>query len=92
MIRILSTLLLVLLLQGCAFLDYFKNPPSIPPGIPVNISTEALKECPLLKNDVTVASFEDAIIAYGDVAAAYGTCANKQKASIRLIKELGNIK
>ena len=92
MIKTLATILVVFSLQGCAFLDYFKNPPAIPSGAPVNISAEALVECPLLKSDVIVASFEDAIVAYSDVAVAYGNCANKQKSSIKLIKELGNIK
>lgn len=92
MIKSLVTILLILLIQGCAFLDYFKKPPAIPPGTPVNISAEALKECALLKDTVLIVSFEDAIVAYGDLAGAYGTCANKQKSSIKLIKEFGNIK
>lgn len=85
-------ILLILSLQGCAFLDYFKKQPSIPPGAIVNISPDALKECNLLKDTVVVISFEDAITAYGDLATEYGACASKQKTSIKLIKQLGNIK
>lgn len=94
MIKSLATLLLIFSLQGCAFLDYFKNknPPAIPPGAPVNISPDALKECNLLKEDILVITFEDVIVAYGSLAAEYGACAQKQKSSVKLIKQLGNIK
>ena len=90
--KVLIGILLVLSLQGCAFLDYFKKPPpSIPPGTIINVSPDALKECNLLKDTVVVISFEDAITAYGDLATEYGACASKQKISIKLIKQLGNI-
>jgi hypothetical protein len=91
MIKPLVAFLIALSIQGCAFLDHSKNSPAIPPGAPVNISAEALTTCPLLKDSVLVSSFEEAIILYGDLAETYEVCANKQKASIKLIKELGNI-
>lgn len=92
MIKTLVTILLIFSLQGCAFLDYFKKPPSIPPGVPVNIAPDALKTCNLLKEDLLIITFEDAVGAYAYLATEYGACANKQKSSIKLIKELGNIK
>lgn len=94
MIKTLVTILLIFSLQGCAFLDYFKkhNEPSIPPGVPVNIAPDALKECNLLNEAILVVTFEDAISAYGSLATEYSGCANKQKTSIKLIKQLGNIK
>lgn len=93
MIKTLAGILLVLSLQGCAFLDYFrdKEPPSVPPGVTLNISAEALRECNLLNDNVIVITFEDAITAYGVLATEYGTCASKQKLSVKLIKQLGNI-
>lgn len=93
MIKTLVTILLIFSLQGCAFWNKFKNPPpSIPPSVPVNIEPDALKECNLLNEAVLVVSFEDAISAYGSLATEYSTCAGKQKTSIKLIKQLGNIK
>lgn len=90
MTKLLAAILLVFTIQGCAFLDRVK-PPSIPPGVTVNVAPDALKECNLLNDQVVVITFEDAITAYGSLATEYSTCANKQKLSIKLIKQLGNV-
>lgn len=66
--------------------------PIVPPDQKVDIAAEALESCPKLSETVVVTSFEDSIVAYGDLATNYGKCANKQNTSIKLIKQLGNIK
>ncbi len=81
-------------LQGCAFLDYFKNPepPLIPPAAVVHIDNDLLQGCSLLNEELSIITFEDSIVAYGDLSTKYGICAQKQAASIKLIKKFGNIK
>jgi hypothetical protein len=87
--RLLVTILLIFSLSGCAFLN---KPVSIPTGTPVNINPDLLKECPLLDEGLQVATFEDVVIVYSNLAKTYGYCAMQQKNSVKLIKELGNIK
>lgn len=86
--RLISIILLALFLQGCNTIPEI----AIPADKPVNISKEALEPCSLLKENLAISSFEDAIVAYGDLSTAYGTCANKQFTSIKLLKQFGNIK
>ncbi len=91
--RIIPILVLIIFLQGCAFLDYFRNPdiPQIPPAAVVHIDKEAIQECLLLNEEVTINTFEDSIAAYGDLSTKYGICALKQSSSIKLIKKFGNL-
>lgn len=92
--RILSIFILTLSLQGCAFLDWFRKPepPVVPPDVVVHIDSKLLEQCEQLKTDLQLSSFDQFIIEYGNVATLYGKCASKQAASVKLIKELGNIK
>lgn len=92
--KFIPIIILSFLLQGCAFLDFFKKRDE-PPAITtqqVNIDSKALELCELLKEDLKVETFEESLVVYGDLATKYATCARKQKASIKLIKEIGNIK
>ena len=88
--RVTLLLVLVLALQGCAFFQ--KRAPSIPPSTVVTIDKAALEQCSLLKEDLVVVTFEDALLVYGELATAYGTCATKQATSVKLLKQFGNIK
>lgn len=86
--KFVATLLICLALLGCGH-----NPPA--PAITINktveIAKEALEPCVLLQDSV-ITSFEDVLVAYGDLATKYGICASKQNTSITLLKQFGNIK
>lgn len=65
------------------------------PGITpkaVNIDSTALEQCAALKEDIQIASFDQFIPLYGDLATMYGNCATKQAGSVKLLKQFGNIK
>lgn len=93
--KFIPVLLIALVLQGCAALDFFKKP--APPAIPaetktVNLDSASLLLCDRLKEAVEVKSFEDIIAVYGELATQYAVCANRQATSVRLLKQFGNIK
>lgn len=93
--KFIPVLLIVLLLQGCALLDFFKKPepPAIPPETKtVNLDSASLLLCDRLKEAVEVKSFEDIVAIYGELATQYAVCANRQATSVRLLKQFGNIK
>lgn len=87
----LIVLLLPFFLSGCVVLDWFKKPDvSIPPTIsskPVVIDQSVLQKCEELPEITEVTATE-----YVLLAGKYGICANKQKAGIKTIKDLANIK
>ena len=87
---ILAVILSIFLL-GCASTKKVDTP-VIPPAAVINIDSAAFLQCAMLKEDIVIATFEDAILAYGDLSTAYGVCAKQQSVSIKLIKQLGNIK
>ncbi len=86
--KIIPIVLLSISLQGCAFLDYFKKPPEpVVVAQPANIDPSALQPCELLNEGLTIVTFEDSLLAYGDLAKKYGTCAKKQANSVVLLKK-----
>ena len=88
--KIIPILLLSLFLTAC---DTFpkKEVAAISPKV-VNIDSTALEQCPNLKEDITVSTFDQFIVLYGDLATMYGKCAGQQAGSIKLLKQFGNIK
>lgn len=73
------------------------TPPKIPepviePAKVVTIDPAALESCALLDENAKLASFSDILAVYGDLATKYADCANKQRTSVKLLKEFGNIK
>lgn len=91
--KYILVLILSVSLQGCGFLNYFKNKdPVLPPEAIATIHEDALKQCINLKENILITSLEDSLVVYGDLATAYGICAKQQSNSIKLIKQLGNIK
>lgn len=89
--KLILALILTIFLQGCSLWKTIP-PPVIPPDKVVNIAKEALEPCNLLSENLVINTFEDAIVAYGDLSTSYGICANKQSVSIKLLKQFGNIK
>ena len=92
--KIIPILILSIFLQGCAFLDFFRKPdiPAVSPQKVVKLDPDVYKTCDLLKEDLAIATFEDSLIAYSDLATLYGKCANKQKDSVKLLKDFSNYK
>lgn len=89
--KIIPILILSLFLSGCGV---FKKEPiaTITTTQTVKLDREALEYCSLLKEGVVISTFEDAIVAYTDISTLYGICANKQAASVKLLKQFGGIK
>lgn len=91
----MKTILIIILalnLQACAFLDFLKKPDVSPPvAESAKVDPKLLEFCKLL-TPVKVVEFSDVINAYSSLASQYSTCAAKQAAGIKVIKELGNIK
>ena len=87
--KFILPIILSIFLTGCAC---FKKPdvPALPPEKVVNIDPRVLEYCDLLAEDVKVVIFEDAILAYADLSTKYGICANKQAASVKLLKQFSN--
>lgn len=87
----LLVLLLPFFLSGCVVLDWFKKPDvTIPPTIsakPVVIDRSLLVPC-----DTIVEPLELSASEFIFLSSQYGICANKQKAGIKTIKDLANIK
>lgn len=90
--KLIPILILSIFLSGCGIFQKPKQEVVINTPSVVHIDTETLVPCPLLKEDVLVSNFDDALVQYGDLATLYGICANKQKISIKLLKQFGNIK
>jgi hypothetical protein len=78
------------MLTGCSWKT--KTEPSIPPAKAIAIDTGALQQCSLLKENLTITTFEEGLIAYSDIATLYGQCAKQQSNSIKLLKQFGGIK
>lgn len=90
--KIILALTLSIFLTGCAC---FKkpDPPFIPPEKVVNIDSKVLELCGLLKEDINLSSFDQYILTeYPQIVRQYTDCAIKQSNSVKLIKQLGNIK
>ncbi len=92
--KIIPILILSIFLTGCGFLENFKKKEE-PPAITTNkvhIDKESLDLCVSLDETLVVRNFQDAVVAYSDLAVKYGNCANKQYNSVKLLKQFGNIK
>lgn len=90
--RLIPVLILSIFLVGCAC---FKKPepPFIPPDTKVNIDTKILEPCSLLKENINLVTFDQyLLVEYPQVVKQYTDCALKQSDSVKLIKQLGNIK
>ena len=90
--KFIPIIVLSIFLQGCALFEKKCEEPNIPPEKVVHIDSAALEACPKLKEDLQLSSFDQFILAYGDLATNYASCANKQAGSIKLLKQFGNIK
>ncbi len=89
--KIILILILSLFLSACGV--FKKDPgPVVYTNEPVQINKEALEHCSLLKEGLVITTFEDALLAYSDVATLYATCSNKQATSIKLLKQFGGTK
>lgn len=88
--RLIPILILSIFLTGCTI---FKKTevPVVEPTKVLNIDPKLLQPCQLLST-TTLASFDDVVNAYSDLAIKYVNCANKQQDAALLIKEFGNIK
>lgn len=89
--KIIPVLLLAIFLQGCTA-PRKRIPTIVEPTKVVQLAPESIQPCELLKEDVVIKGFDEALVVYSDLANAYGVCAKKQLNSIRLLKEFGNIK
>jgi hypothetical protein len=91
-VKLIPILILSIFLTGCS---WFKKPDPPPAGIStktVDIRPEALEYCSLLKEDLVIKTFDNLLVAYSDLALQYAECSNKQTASVKLLKQIGNIK
>lgn len=92
---ILISVLLLPMLTGCALFDFFKKPepPAIVTPRVILIDSENLKECELLPRienpNPTQEELDSLKFLWID---KYGVCANRQRNSVKVIKELANIK
>ena len=89
--RVIHILILSIFLTGCSIFQKKPEPPAIVPQV-VNIDSAVLLPCEPLKEVVDIKTFEDIIVTYADMATSYANCANKQAASVKLLKQFGNIK
>lgn len=89
--KFILAVVFVILLSGCAFLE--KNTRlALPSGSIAAIDSNILIPCDALKEDLTIVTFDDAILVYADLATKYGNCSKKQLAGVKIIKQFGNIK
>lgn len=79
-------------MTGCSWFTKHEDPPAGISTKQVDIRPEALEECSLLKEDLVIKTFDNLLVAYSDVALQYAACSNKQTASVKLLKQIGNIK
>jgi hypothetical protein len=94
--KLIVALILALSLQGCA--GWFTKHEeidfpiiSITPDV-VTIDSKLLELCIKLPEDVDLNSFESLLVEQGDLLTMYVNCANKQAASVQLLKKFGNIR
>ena len=85
------SIILTIFISGCIF-PLKPEPPVIPEAQVVKLAPDSLTFCDMLKEDILIVTFEDAILAYGDLATQYSKCANKQADSVKLLKKFGGIK
>jgi len=90
-VKLIPIIILAIFLQGCGLFKKVPDP-SIPPDKVVQVDKAALEQCSLLNENLVISTFEDAVIAYGDLSTMYGTCAGKQAVSVKLLKQFSNIK
>lgn len=90
--KTILVLTLSIFLTGCACFKT-SDEPLIPIEKVVHIDTKMLEPCELLKEDINLSSFDQFLLTeYPEVIRTYIDCSIKQSNSIKLIKELGNIK
>ena len=85
--KYIPLIILSMFLSGCA---HFENSKVIPDAV-VKVSPAVLELCANLNENITVNTFDDAILAYADLSTMYGVCANKQVVSVKLLKQFANI-
>ena len=94
--KIIPVILISILLTGCGFLKKPDKPePAAVPEITTqkfNIDSGLLVLCPRLPETLAITSFEDVVAVYGELATQYVACANRQADSVRVLKQIGNIK
>jgi len=85
----MKNLLLVLLLAGCA-----STPTAIlpPPDKTVKLDPRMLELCEFVNKLPEKASFEDVLSITITNLELYASCANKQKNSVKILKEFANMK
>ena len=88
--KIIPVLVLSLFLSGCWHLPKRDEAPVTPKV--VHIDAAALVKCQKLDDTTNLGSFEQFLVAYGDLATKYASCANKHSDNIELLKAFGNIK
>lgn len=89
--KFILIIILSISLQACGM---FKKNPEVVVVTPkiVHIDKDVIIPCSMLDEEVTISTFEDALVAYSNLGMLYGVCANKQNTSIKIIKQFGNIK
>lgn len=95
--KIIPVILISILLTGCIFnrKPDKSEPPAVPPAVTTqkfNIDSGLLVLCPRLPETLAITSFEDVVAVYGELATQYVACANRQADSVRVLKQIGNIK
>lgn len=90
-LKVLFVVFLLSLLQGCAFLDYFKKSdmPIIPSDKKVKLNATALEPCASLPT-LTDRTPEGLLSNTQSIVLTYYDCAKKQENSIILLKEFSN--
>lgn len=94
--KLLVILIMSVLLTGCAsFKEALCGKPDIivPENKTIHVDPKLLEPCKkLIESTSTNPTFEDYLLLIGDNAIAYADCRNKQDASIKFIKQVGEIK
>jgi len=91
--KVLFIVILLSLLQGCAFLDFFKrhDPPPPPPDKVVNLDPRSLESCRQLPT--LAANTPEAILDnVKELVVTYYDCYTRQENSIKLLKGFANKK
>lgn len=84
--KTILSIILSLFLFGCASTE---KPVVIKDEV-VHLNPEALQPCTLLDENILIETFDDVIVAYGDLSTKYGICANRQLISIELLNKFSN--
>ena len=89
--KILTTILLAVALQGCGLFSKKPELPAITPEV-VTIDQYLLEPCPEIDTTAEITGFESVLVVHSDLLSMYVTCAKKQAGGVVLLKKFGNIK